>query len=179
MRIKRIVCDPCKIIFHSKKVKLIHDQLVHKKKIVVSEENSILPTFKCSVEECPHFFTHLSDYNRHFGVYHSRQIIKKQEKRIKETEEIVEGQRHLLNNQEMIITLLEQQVQVSNQHIEALKTQIEDTILCKICYVRSRNMCFRPCKHIYCCTDCGNDPSIDTCPVCTLLIRKKEKVYFP
>ena len=175
----RFVCDICKIIFHKETEKILHDQLKHNIEIGTSEEHSNLPSFQCSVKNCNHFFTHLSDYNRHFGVAHSRVIIKRQEKQLKETAEIIEGQRYMLNNKEIIINLLERQVENSDHYSGSLKRQIEDTILCKICFERNRNMCFRPCRHIYACMQCGNDPSINTCPVCTLIIRRKERVYFP
>ena len=193
MSSNRFACDICKIVFHSKNVKKIHDQMMHNKEIEITDENSNLPPFKCSVENCSEFFKHLSDYNRHFGVVHSRVIIKRQEQQLKETAETIdtqrntidtqsntiEAQRNLLNNKELIINLLQRQVQNATHYGENLKRQIEDRILCQICYERNRNICFRPCRHIYACMQCGNDPSIDTCPMCTVIIRMKEKVYFP
>ena len=186
-------CDICKIIFHSKNVKKIHDNMMHNIDIGVNNEHSKLPTFKCSVENCSEFFKCLSDYNRHFSIVHSGVILKRQEQQFKETAKTIEtqrntiesqsrtieAQRNLLNNKELIINLLQRQVQNATHYGENLKRQIEDRILCQICYERNRNICFRPCRHIYACMQCGNDPSIDTCPMCTVIIRMKEKVYFP
>lgn len=152
----------------------------------------MLPTFKCSVNNCSEFFKCLSEYNRHFGIIHSGVILKRQEQQLKETAETIEtqrntidtqsntidAQRNLLNNKELIINLLQRQVQNATSYSENLKRQMDDK-LCQICCEKNRNMCFRPCRHIIACWQCGSDPAIDKCPMCTVIIRRKEKVYFP
>lgn len=135
---------------------------------------------------------HDKEYDRHHPT-EFQVILKRQEQQLKETAKTIEtqrdtidtqcntieAQRNLLNNKELIINLLQRQVQNATSYSENLKRQIDDTILCQICFERNRNMCFRPCRHVIACMQCGNDPLIDRCPMCTVIIRRKEKLYFP
>jgi uncharacterized C2H2 Zn-finger protein len=99
-------CNTCKLVFQKRKVKEIHDQLVHNIEIKDSEaklEVSNLPSFQCSVQKCNHYFHQLAAYDRHFSIAHSRTVIKRQEKQLKTKQNIIQGQKQLLRNKQVIV----------------------------------------------------------------------------
>lgn len=54
--------------------------------------------------------------------------------------------------------------------------QVEDSKLCKICYVEECIVCFVPCGHVVACAKCAL--SVDKCPMCRKIVTSVLKVYF-
>ena len=117
-----------------------------------------------SVDYCTYSFNNLVDYNRHFLLTHSKTIIQKQKR--------------LLRNKEVVVLcILERQVENAEEYIEHLKNQHDEKILCKLCCHNKRNMIFQPCNHIYSCVRCGSNKTIIKCPVCKKRIKEKDSGY--
>ncbi|XP_068617288.1 death-associated inhibitor of apoptosis 1-like isoform X2 [Battus philenor] len=53
---------------------------------------------------------------------------------------------------------------------------VEDSKLCKICYVEERNVCFVPCGHVVACAKCAL--STDKCPMCRRTFQNAVRLYF-
>ena len=49
-------------------------------------------------------------------------------------------------------------------------------IICDICLVRERRICFLPCGHVVCCRECSEPAT--TCYVCRAFIDEKKVLYF-
>lgn len=55
-------------------------------------------------------------------------------------------------------------------------SQVEDSKLCKICYVEERNVCFVPCGHVVACAKCAL--STNKCPMCRRTFHNAVRLYF-
>lgn len=54
--------------------------------------------------------------------------------------------------------------------------QVEDSKLCRICFVEERNVCFVPCGHVVACAKCAL--STDKCPMCRRTFQNAVRLYF-
>lgn len=62
------------------------------------------------------------------------------------------------------------------QFIDDVIEKSKSTALCDICYSNTKNICFLPCAHIVCCSDCSSK-NITECPICKTVIKTKMKVF--
>lgn len=53
---------------------------------------------------------------------------------------------------------------------------VDDSRLCKICYVEERNVCFVPCGHVVACAKCAL--STGKCPMCRRTFQNAVRLYF-
>ena len=51
-----------------------------------------------------------------------------------------------------------------------------DVLFCKICFNNKLNVVFDPCGHFCTCIDCAQN--IETCPICRVIIEKKNKNFY-
>lgn len=49
-------------------------------------------------------------------------------------------------------------------------------LICRICVKRSRNICFRNCNHVVCCSTCAN--KLVNCPICRQYIQQRITLFF-
>ncbi|XP_072932741.1 death-associated inhibitor of apoptosis 1-like isoform X2 [Epargyreus clarus] len=59
---------------------------------------------------------------------------------------------------------------------EEKENTVEDSKLCKICYVEERNVCFVPCGHVVACAKCAL--ATDKCPMCRRTFQNAVRLYF-
>lgn len=48
--------------------------------------------------------------------------------------------------------------------VESSTAELDDELLCKICFQNRRDVCFMPCGHVVSCRECAI--SVDRCPLC-------------
>lgn len=59
---------------------------------------------------------------------------------------------------------------------ESPEKPVDDSKLCKICYVEERNVCFVPCGHVVACAKCAL--TADKCPMCRSTFQSAVRLYF-
>lgn len=63
-------------------------------------------------------------------------------------------------------------------HIKHEKHEkIPITIQCVVCWNTIRDICFYPCRHFICCTNCAINLRQQKCPFCRASIERWEKIY--
>jgi len=70
---------------------------------------------------------------------------------------------------------LSQQIDIESQTTEP--TNAIQYPSCVICLTRERNMVFSPCHHLCACSDCGSNPSLQSCPLCRVSIGERQIIY--
>ena len=48
---------------------------------------------------------------------------------------------------------------------------------CSICTTREVNLLFLPCRHLACCSECGMNPTVNSCHICRETISERIVVY--
>ena len=56
----------------------------------------------------------------------------------------------------------------------------DDEISCRVCFIRPRQICLKPCKHVVLCEQCFTHPTIRNrraCPVCRTPWQSFDRVH--
>ncbi|GAB1604799.1 baculoviral IAP repeat-containing protein 7-B-like isoform X1 [Argonauta hians] len=66
----------------------------------------------------------------------------------------------------------------TSREIENLRqklAELENEVMCKICFEKDIEVVFKPCKHMVCCVECSKKQL--ECPICRTKIEEKERIY--
>lgn len=133
--------------------------------------------------------TLITDENNFYVEYnHNIQTIKLDlnEKKIFDLENIIEKNKYDIHNSKAVIQLQEKQILQYNQTIKVLekeKKNIEETFLCKVCFVNIPNILLKPCMHLCICKICeqhikqSNSQNSQNCPICRKKYITSQEIY--
>ncbi len=61
------------------------------------------------------------------------------------------------------------------EQLLAEQKSASDNKLCVVCLTAPKSICFSPCGHICCCTECGDKSKLKKCPLCRGIITGRQK----
>jgi hypothetical protein len=82
-----------------------------------------------------------------------------------------------MKKKEVNLTDLTKMLKESEEKLTEVERETQEKNVCKLCMEDDISVVFLPCGHLCCCSSCANLPAVKNCPICSVEIGSKIRVF--